>query len=599
MTPCLISCANFLPKSEKSSYTYQDFEQRAPASLRPQVRDGDIDEFHLKTQADYHFTMAEAYALEGQAEKAIESYKLVLVYDPTAIEVRVKLASEYLKKGFISEAIQESEIALKANPNLMAARFLLAGVYTTLKMYPKARENYELIVKNNPKSEEAWLYIGAIYVEEKKFNNAVATFKTAAALPDAKGAYLAHYYTGKVYQMQGKISEAQTSYEKALSVNPKFVDGVIALGGIYEDKSKTMAKKLYRSYVEKYGEDERIAETLANLYIEDEQYDEAVKQLQVVEGGDNGLGAKVKIAMIFIEQKKYDQAISRLKAILQEVPESDKIKFYLAAVYEEINEGENAIEIYKQIPLASNYYTDSVLHGVYLLKTKERYEEALAWNKEALQKRPDVIQFYTMYASLLDDKKQYKDALVFLKKSEKNFPEDEQIQFFLGSFFDKLGDRREAIARMQKVLSINTDHSQAMNFIAYTYAEMGENLDEAMRMAKRATELKPDDAFYLDTLGWVHFKSGKTDKSIQYLEAAYKLAPGESIIAQHLGDAYYRYQLLLKAKLFYKKAIETEQDNEEKRKIQQKLASTESALSNASAKNIPTTSESRKPASDD
>ncbi|MCB0347234.1 MAG: tetratricopeptide repeat protein, partial [Bdellovibrionales bacterium] len=325
-----------------------------------------------------------------------------------------------------------------------------------------------------------------------------------------------------------------------------------------------------------------------------------VKQLEIVEGGDNGLGAKVKIAMIFIEQKKYDLAISRLKSILREVPESDKIKFYLAAVYEEINEAENAIEIYKQIPLASNYYTDAVLHGVYLLKVKERYDEALSWNKDALKKRPDVIQFYTMYASLLDDKKQYADALDFLKKSEKDFPEDEQIQFFLGSFFDKLGDRKEAIARMQKVLSINADHSQAMNFIAYTYAEMGENLDEALHMATRAIELKPEDPFYLDTLGWVHFKSGKTDKSIQYLEAAYKLAPGESIIAQHLGDAYYRYQLLLKAKLFYKKAIETEQDNEEKRKIQQKLASTESALSNASAKNIPrTTPEARKPASDD
>ncbi|MCB0348391.1 MAG: hypothetical protein KDD37_06120, partial [Bdellovibrionales bacterium] len=134
IAPCLISCANLGSNADKSSYSYQDFEQRAPASLRPQVRDGDIDDFHLKTQADYHFTMAEAYALEGQSEKAIESYKLVLVYDPTATEVRVKLASEYLKKGFISEAIQEAEAALKAKPDLMSARFLLAGIYTTLKM---------------------------------------------------------------------------------------------------------------------------------------------------------------------------------------------------------------------------------------------------------------------------------------------------------------------------------------------------------------------------------------------------------------------------------------------------------------------------------
>ncbi len=599
MIPSLISCANSPNGSDKPSYSYHDFEQRAPASLSPVVNDGEINEMHLKTQADYHFTMAEAYALEGQTEKAIEAYKLVLVYDPTATEVRIKLASEYLKKGFISEAIQEAEVAVKERPDLTAGRFLLAGIYTTLKMYAKARENYELIVKENPKSEEAWLYIGAIYVEEKKFDKAVATFKTASSLPDAKGAYLAHYYTGKVYQMQGRNTEAQASYEKALSVNPKFVDGVLSLGSMYQEKSRAMAKKLYRSYVEKYGEDERIAETLANLYIEDEQYDEAVKQLEVVENGEDGLGAKVKIAMILIEQKKYDDAIARLKAILREVPESDKIKFYLAAVYEEISEYDNAIELYKQIPLASNYYTDSVLHGVYILKSKQRYDEALAWNKEALSKRSDVIQFYTMYASLLDDKKQYKDALAFLKSTEKTFPDDEQIQFFLGSFFDKLGDRREAIARMKKVLSLNAEHSQAMNFIAYTYADLGENLEEALELATRAMQLRPEDPYYLDTLGWVHFKKGQTAKSIQYLEAAYKLAPEESIIAQHLGDAYYRHQLLLKAKLLYKKAIETEQNSDEKQKIQEKLAATERALSNTAAKKTSTVPESRLPASQD
>ena len=47
------------------------------------------------------------------------------------------------------------------------------------------------------------------------------------------------------------------------------------------------------------------------------------------------------MALILIEKKIYDKATVKLEEILKEAPESDKIRFYLGAVYEETKQEES------------------------------------------------------------------------------------------------------------------------------------------------------------------------------------------------------------------------------------------------------------------
>jgi tetratricopeptide (TPR) repeat protein len=105
---------------------------------------------------------------------------------------------------------------------------------------------------------------------------------------------------------------------------------------------------------------------------------------------------------------------------------------------------------------------------------------------------------------------------------------------------------------MQKALEKNPDNASALNYIGYTWAEQGTNLDEAERMIKRAIELRPDDGYIVDSLGWVYYmrarplvQSGRTaeaqpwlDRAIEELEKAHELTGGDPVISEHLGDAY-------------------------------------------------------------
>jgi tetratricopeptide (TPR) repeat protein len=109
---------------------------------------------------------------------------------------------------------------------------------------------------------------------------------------------------------------------------------------------------------------------------------------------------------------------------------------------------------------------------------------------------------------------------------------------------------------MRRVLENNPDHAQALNYIGYTYAEKEIFLDEAEALVKRALELKPDDGYITDSLGWVYFKKGQLDKAIAELEKAHKLAPEDPVIAEHLGDAYLKNQQGDKAVQMYERSLQ-------------------------------------------
>jgi len=196
----------------------------------------------------------------------------------------------------------------------------------------------------------------------------------------------------------------------------------------------------------------------------------------------------------------------------------------------------------------------------------------------AIKEKDDVPQFYTFYASLLDELTEYDKAIKMLTSAVEKFPEHSQMRYFLGSMWDRKGDKNASLFHMKKVIELEEDHVQALNFIAYTYAEDGINLDEAERMAFKALEKSPDDGYILDTVGWVKYKKGQYAEAIKYLEEAHRIAEKESLIAEHLGDAYFRYDLIDKAKKMYLKAVSVAESSGRLQELKTKLTNIDKQL---------------------
>jgi len=260
-----------------------------------------------------------------------------------------------------------------------------------------------------------------------------------------------------------------------------------------------------------------------------------------------------------------------LEDVLRQVPDSDKIRFYLAAIYEETEKWSEAIDHFLKVPPESQYYGEAMVHASYLLKQVKRADEAIAVIKKATELRKDVAQFYAIHASLLDEAGDFKKAAVVLEEGIRRFPENVQLKFFLGTVNDHLGNHNDVIANMKEVIELDPNHVQGLNYLAFTYAEANRNLEEAERLVRRALEIEPNDGYVLDTLGWILYKSGKWSDSVKVLEAAHRAQPNESIISEHLGDAYQKHQLVEKARKMYQRAAETESDEKKAKKIREKI----------------------------
>jgi hypothetical protein len=82
---------------------------------------------------------------------------------------------------------------------------------------------------------------------------------------------------------------------------------------------------------------------------------------------------------------------------------------------------------------------------------------------------------------------------------------------------------------------------------------------------------------------------------VKVLEGAYKLKPEESIIAEHLGDAYLHFSLLDKARQMYIRAVTLESDETNIVKIKQKIANIDKDVEQSMQSGAP---DKRNPASD-
>lgn len=548
----------------------------APPDYSEEAKAPVVDSVHLSSQADYHFTMGETLSYAGLSARAIEEYKLTLVYDPKSVHVRLRLAAEYVRMGMITEAVEQSETAVEMAPGNVDAHMMLGGLYSGMKMYETAIEQFQAILKAEPGHPEAAVYLGALMAEQRHYSQAVEYFQALSKNPKFEEKEKAYYYMGRIRAEQGKehYTEALKLYNKALELQPEYPEAAVALANLLRLKGQdSAAADLLKSFQDKFGPDREMSRQLSQYYLEREDFNRALEQLEVLDSFErDNLNIKIQIALILIEQKKYEAAAVRLEDILQQSPDSEKVRYYLGAVYEEMKRPDLALLHYRKIPPTSSYYPEAIVHSAHLLKTTDRMAGAVALIESAIVQQEDVPQLYAYYATLLDDQKNYQKAVTMLTAAVERFPNNTQLLFFLGTMEDRTGKTNDSIARMRKVLEIDSEHVQALNYLAFTYAELGTNLEEAEELGRKALALQPNDGYILDTIGWILFKRGDTEGAIRYLERAFKVKSDEPIIAEHLGDAYLRHQMWQRAIAMYRQAMKFEKDSDKNKRINDKLA---------------------------
>ncbi|MGH7224582.1 MAG: tetratricopeptide repeat protein, partial [Gemmataceae bacterium] len=190
---------------------------------------------------------------------------------------------------------------------------------------------------------------------------------------------------------------------------------------------------------------------------------------------------------------------------------------------------------------------------------------------------PDTkLTFRLERAGLLSQAKRHRQALDECQAllNEYNQSGDVQkIRLILSNIHSNVRDYDKAEEQLLLILKDDPDNVIANNDLGYLWADQNKKLDEAEARIRRAVELDHrqrrrfprvemdddrDNAYYVDSLGWVLFRKGDWQGARRELEKAKSLPRGDDdpVVWDHLGDVYFRLKDKDKAEQAWRKAVQ-------------------------------------------
>lgn len=104
----------------------------------------------------------------------------------------------------------------------------MKGVYyADINQYDKAIAQFDEVISRDWKMTDAYIEKGIILYERKQYDEALKVFNMTITVSntDADG----YYWLGRTYEATGKIEDAITNYQRALSLDKTFTEARAAL----------------------------------------------------------------------------------------------------------------------------------------------------------------------------------------------------------------------------------------------------------------------------------------------------------------------------------------------------------------------------------
>jgi tetratricopeptide (TPR) repeat protein len=530
-------------------------ESAQPAKPAPATRPADAS-------AAYHFMLGYQAELAQNSEVALKEYESALKADPSALSVKARLASLHFSLGDNPKALRYAEEVTDGHADDARILTQMAVILADGGKGEKALSVMDRAAELDPESSEVYFSKGLLLLNLKRPAEAEQAMR--AGIARAPDNAVGHYHLGRVLLDEGKAEEAMASFERAITVNNSFEPAYLALASMYESRQqKDRAIGMLKKYLQNVNPRNRdIRHQLVRLYIDAKDYSGARKELEAMIAEDpSDLDSQLRMALIHGEQKEYSQAIERLTAILKARPAEVKVRDYLGYIYEESKDTQKAIETYTfNVQLEPTFFEGHLHLGVLYYRLK-KFPDATEHLGRAIALNPKQPEAYIVQGLAYLQQEAYDKSAEVFQDGIRNNPKNADLHFNLGTAYDKLNRFDDVVREMEAAIRQDPHHADALNYLGYSYAERGIKIDQALSLTKQAVALKPDNGYYVDSLGWAFFKSGLLAEALTELKRAAALVGDDPVIYEHLGDIYAKQQRLSDAREAWLHALELDPSN--------------------------------------
>jgi len=535
-----------------------------------------------ETSPELDFLIGRDLEMEGRLEEALEAYTRALSKDPESVYLLKRAGQLSARQKRLSDAVVYAERALELEPDNQGVRLFLGTLYR----FRKDVANAERVLRDEgglPVNDEAALLLYGIYADNKRFGDARGLAERMIDVhPDELRGYFA------LADAQEKLGDPATS-EATLRTGLERHPGELALYAALARSRRARGDRvgeiaIYREVLEIHPHHRATLQAVAEAQLALERTDEAVETLEILESlypGD--LRARLRLAFVEFGRGNFEAAADRFEFALQRSPEETEVVYFLGVARRRLGEDEAAIAAFEGIPTSHDRYAEARTQIAGIYEHRGDFGRAIAEverAREAHENRPLDLYLASLRAKAGD----LDWALAFLQQLLDESPGDAEILYNIGVIHGEAKQIDEAVRYMQIVLGMDPDHAGALNYVGYTWAEQGTHLDQAEAMISRALELRPDDGYITDSLGWVYFMRARPlleegdvdaarvllDRAVDELQRAAELTGGDPVVSEHLGDVYLLLEQKERALSMYEEALQLAPRFEEQPQLREK-----------------------------
>lgn len=198
----------------------------------------------------------------------------------------------------------------------------------------------------------------------------------------------------------------------------------------------------------------------------------------------------------------------------------------------------------------------------YALHSQGRYNEAVAYYRQAIKMTPNYSDAYSNLAVTLREQDKLDEAVETYRQALKFEPNDTALHYNLANALQQQGKLDEAAHHYSEALKIRPRHADAHNNLANVLAEQGK-FDEAIFHYRKVLETKPGDALVYNNLGTVYGDIGKIDEAIDCYSRALQINPDFTAAHYNLINVFILGDKLNKVADHYRSVLHLEIDDAE------------------------------------
>ena len=441
----------------------------------------------------------------------------------------------------------------------------MADVYAAAFDFDAAASEFEEIIKRDSTDLNAWFNLAHL-LQNKRPLRALEVYQHLINRFGPQWDVLLQM--AQLYDKLGKFDKSAEALKQMTELDPENQPLKESLAQTYVRAEKLReALAVYSELRDMNPDNLAVLAEMAGVHLSMKEYKKAAEEFETILGQDSvKIDLKLRIGEIYFAETGKDSTLAPLactifQKISQKHPADWRAFWFLGALGGMMHDDSLSVRNFRRVTELASWNADAWVYmsGVFL--GKNDFSKVVQILESAVKVVPQDFRVNFFLGFAYSRLGRNIDAARVLEQARQINPKDVDAIAQLALVYDGMKKYEDSDRLYEEALQLDSSRSLILNNFAYSLSERGLQLDRAYQMAQKAVDAEPENASYLDTMGWILFKLSRYREAETFVKKAIAKGEASAVVYEHLGDIYFKLDDKSQALEHWQMALKLDETN--------------------------------------